>query len=272
MFSAASGRGLIEAARISSIVRWPSFVFSAASGRGLIEAPCGGGARVRRLGRFPRHRAAASLKRRESARRADHVDPAGFPRHRAAASLKHLDPDFFDRRDLFSAASGRGLIEAPAGGARGGRSRASFSAASGRGLIEAPLARPSLAPPRAGFPRHRAAASLKRRLRRGAAVGDLEFSAASGRGLIEAAAGPCPAADPGGFPRHRAAASLKRAQGGIHAGFLPGFPRHRAAASLKRSCTACPSASGAVFRGIGPRPHEARSGSVAAPRPGPGFP
>ena len=62
--------------------------FSAASGRGLIEArsrqpkPRGG-----REG-FPRHRAAASLKPRHTEPRRD----AGrsFPRHRAAASLKPL--------------------------------------------------------------------------------------------------------------------------------------------------------------------------------------
>ena len=36
--------------------------------------------------RFPRHRAAASLKRQPDAAHADHF--VGFPRHRAAASLK----------------------------------------------------------------------------------------------------------------------------------------------------------------------------------------
>ena len=85
-----------------------------------------------------------------------------FPRHRAAASLK---PALSGRPDGFlslgfSAASGRGLIEARVGRLRVSGGRA-FSAASGRGLIEATDS-----------------------VRAGSA--STAFSAASGRGLIEA--------------------------------------------------------------------------------------
>ena len=209
---------------------------------------------------------------------------SSFPRHRAAASLKHEARAVrYQRVAEFSAASGRGLIEA-GGAARTAEPKHAFSAASGRGLIEAAPRRPtncrkvSLAfsaasgrgliearlSPTSGaseawrFPRHRAAASLKRgydhwRQRESRNV----FSAASGRGLIEAAAGVSSATTAhSGFPRHRAAASLK-----LHR--LPGS---------RACCRAFSAASGrglieahvghrlhppwaAVFRGIGPRPH-----------------
>ena len=62
-----------------------------------------------------------------------------FPRHRAAASLKH--PAAAVEAVLsavgFSAASGRGLIEARGGPWFALEAPAGFSAASGRGLIEA---------------------------------------------------------------------------------------------------------------------------------------
>ena len=83
----------------------------------------------------------------------------------------------------FSAASGRGLIEACTGWALL-LYRMGFSAASGRGLIEA------------GTLASMAAVSMA-------------FSAASGRGLIEATRDILVAAHVCGFPRHRAAASLK---------------------------------------------------------------
>ena len=62
---------------------------------------------------FPRHRAAASLKREHRSGRCRRDDD-GFPRHRAAASLKQrvwrgVSGEAMGR---FSAASGRGLIEA----------------------------------------------------------------------------------------------------------------------------------------------------------------
>ena len=135
VFSAASGRGLIEATWRPAGGSAPPPTFSAASGRGLIEAPRPASTRGRRSRRFPRHRAAASLKL------------LGGP------ALRPAD-------DPFSAASGRGLIEAPCRW----RSRAgagTFSAASGRGLIEAGLEK-SMFRVSLSFPRHRAAASLKR--------------------------------------------------------------------------------------------------------------
>ena len=158
--------------------------FSAASGRGLIEAAIRRAAAVLSVRRFPRHRAAASLKlypRRRSGQRG-----RGFPRHRAAASLKPPGPS--SNRSLlieFSAASGRGLIEA-ASSCRHRDPRRPFSAASGRGLIEA-----SGSPPPSSRPRSFSAASgrglIEARGRGGApAAAEAEFSAASGRGLIEA--------------------------------------------------------------------------------------
>ena len=133
--------------------------FSAASGRGLIEAAAAPRFQGRSTG-FPRHRAAASLKRRRGLRRTADCQ-GGFPRHRAAASLKRRRP--------------------------GERSHpiAAFSAASGRGLIEArhPATHPATPP---CFPRHRAAASLKPGRRHAYDFTYLAFSAASGRGLIEA--------------------------------------------------------------------------------------
>ena len=84
---------------------------------------------------FPRHRAAASLKRIACAMAP--LSAACFPRHRAAASLKPL---------ILPAVEGL----APA-----------FSAASGRGLIEARVVAGQVEPDGVGFPRHRAAASLK---------------------------------------------------------------------------------------------------------------
>ena len=85
-------------------------MFSAASGRGLIEAGSGDHAAALRP-RFPRHRAAASLKQRKPGVRRELA--LRFPRHRAAASLKHRRHVFDGGRvDPFSAASGRGLIEA----------------------------------------------------------------------------------------------------------------------------------------------------------------
>ena len=110
---------------------------------------------------------------------------------------------------------------------------ARFSAASGRGLIEAGLPKDRVPVTDDGFPRHRAAASLKP----GVPFSWLEainrFSAASGRGLIEA--------------RFLVAGQFFRERG---------FPRHRAAASLKRTPLAYRLVSErGVFRGIGPRPH-----------------
>ena len=180
-FSAASGRGLIEALTGQETPE-VSAEFSAASGRGLIEAASGAGAWPP-SSRFPRHRAAASLKRR------------------AGRSARSSMP-------MFSAASGRGLIEA-ARGRRGARRRGAFSAASGRGLIEATTA---------------TACTV---------TAGSRFSAASGRGLIEARGRqPASGSTRPRFPRHRAAASLKQAVGREGAG-----------------------QGGEVFRGIGPRPH-----------------
>ena len=132
----------------------------------------------------------------------------------------------------FSAASGRGLIEASRRRAPGTPPTQAFSAASGRGLIEAghrkgadPKARPC-------FPRHRAAASLKH------------------------PAGQVAAHARRGFPRHRAAASLKPGAVGPVYHEPPRFPRHRAAASLKLDFREVePTRAALVFRGIGPRPH-----------------
>ena len=181
-FSAASGRGLIEAASVRARSHTAQSSFSAASGRGLIEAQ-GREGRTRALHRFPRHRAAASLK--PLAQPFQFGRYARFPRHRAAASLK---PD------------------------RPGR----------------PADRPDR------FPRHRAAASLK-----------LRFLLTAGPVLDR-------------FPRHRAAASLKpRGRGRGRRGREGRFPRHRAAASLKRHIGRSRVAARLrdVFRGIGPRPH-----------------
>ena len=240
------------------------------------------GRRGRANGGFPRHRAAASLKRamegltvraavrfsaasgrglieaRRSVSLVSHGPPFGFPRHRAAASLKRdlEKASYANVRERFSAASGRGLIEAPAA-AHNGAVRRRFSAASGRGLIEAVLGPGVRHPGLPGFPRHRAAASLKQpagrkrgdlgsgfpRHRAAASLKRIEryrpcarrprFSAASGRGLIEAAAAGC---------------RFRRA--------TVGFPRHRAAASLKRlGLVGVEVRPLVVFRGIGPRPH-----------------
>ena len=159
VFSAASGRGLIEAVRDPAQggqVRR----FSAASGRGLIEARQTPACACPVAVRFPRHRAAASLKLGQGVvywrvcRR--------FPRHRAAASLK--------RRDLVS-------LQQPVGRFPRHRAAASLKRLRAQRRRRCSTGR---------FPRHRAAASLKpvqgfRRHERRA-----KFSAASGRGLIEA--------------------------------------------------------------------------------------
>ena len=173
---------------------------------------CGG-----KRGRFPRHRAAASLK----PCRAERLDAERqrFPRHRAAASLK---PGGFNvcREGAveFSAASGRGLIEARRPPTRF-RAGCRFSAASGRGLIEA-----------------RQMSETKRMNRQ------KPFSAASGRGLIEAWCGRPSRGAVACFPRHRAAASLKlTVPSGCSSPRRPRFPRHRAAASLKPTCWPRPS-------------------------------
>ena len=86
---------------------------------------------------FPRHRAAASLKHGWIADWDREHALAVFPRHRAAASLKRPYP---------------GPV-APA--------VQSFSAASGRGLIEAMYCQDDWPVRVLVFPRHRAAASLK---------------------------------------------------------------------------------------------------------------
>ena len=183
----------------------------------------------------------------------------GFPRHRAAASLKpQARPASKPAAAGFSAASGRGLIEAYSCYGHELSCSVRFSAASGRGLIEA------VASASAGLPRPRFSAASGRGLieavptsgRRNACTLP-RFSAASGRGLIEA----CRVATQqtrcaAGFPRHRAAASLKR-DGDVDEGpAAGGFPRHRAAASLKHTTrTGASSTHPPVFRGIGPRPH-----------------
>ena len=106
-----------------------------------------------------------------------------------------------------------------------------------------------------GFPRHRAAASLKQTPCRDRPRALPRFSAASGRGLIEAPGGLVP--PPGGlrFPRHRAAASLKLLERTHESARRWSFPRHRAAASLKRRRPVAGAPDRRVFRGIGPRPH-----------------
>ena len=169
----------------------------------------------------------------------------GFPRHRAAASLKRraVSVEPADRAgSRFSAASGRGLIEAR-------RSLDARGTGDARGFPRhraAASLKPAISLPRAhrrnrarGFPRHRAAASLKLVCRREQhqSVYARWFSAASGRGLIEA--------------RHLSWSRRHRCMNG-------GFPRHRAAASLKlvmfrSGPTRYLTVEG--FRGIGPRPH-----------------
>ena len=173
-FSAASGRGLIEAlspGRITSSPHWGFPRHRAAASlkhdRRVPPLPASPGEG------FPRHRAAASLKQNPG-----HVQPVtrveGFPRHRAAASLKPVLAERHGRhRAGFSAASGRGLIEAPLSRRLCGRPRRRFSAASGRGLIEAMTSSWICWTPSAGFPRHRAAASLKHDRRPAAGAGPL---------------------------------------------------------------------------------------------------
>ena len=206
--------------------------FSAASGRGLIEAPAGpprlapGGTSA-----FPRHRAAASLK--PPAEPGDGPGLACFPRHRAAASLKLNNQLILsENRGKFSAASGRGLIEADAGlRAPAGAGHGAFSAASGRGLIEARR-----------FPTRRPAGRT--------------FSAASGRGLIEARRSPACRRGRTSFPRHRAAASLKL---GLELALERDDLLFSAASGrglIEATNTWCSTGSPwPVFRGIGPRPH-----------------
>ena len=232
---------------------------------------------VRSYVRFPRHRAAASLKLRLGVenRRARRR----FPRHRAAASLKRAAGHIVaERRHEFSAASGRGLIEASASGRTPARSRRSFPRHRAAASLkrQRTLARRR---PMPGFPRHRAAASLKRvraeRQHRGVAgfprhraAASLKpcwptrrrcaapaFSAASGRGLIEAGERGADEARAESFPRHRAAASLKLSMALGLTRRRIGFPRHRAAASLKPRIERMEHAEAEVFRGIGPRPH-----------------
>ena len=207
---------------------------------------------------FPRLYAAASLKLRETG--ADHAHaPARFPRLYAAASLKRRLGDLrAQRTGPFSAALCRGLIEASSTWRRWG-AYSRFSAALCRGLIEArPITAPT-PPPRSGFPRLYAAASLKRQSRRRGRHRDRRFSAALCRGLIEAlrprrrsnargsrfSAALCrgliearrwrsPASSVRRrFPRLYAAASLKRRTNRSSAVCCSCFPRLYAAASLK---------------------------------------
>ena len=133
----------------------------------------------------------------------------------------------------------------------------SFSAASGRGLIEAKgIEEPEWFASQS-FPRHRAAASLKPELVQPRLQVAALFSAASGRGLIEAFS-------PSGRTTVVAAFSAASGRGLIEAlvekfrgvAEFAGFPRHRAAASLKPlELLDTYNAQVAVFRGIGPRPH-----------------
>ena len=158
-------------------------------------------------------------------------DPC-FPRHRAAASLKPLEA----RRRLAQ--------------------RLQFSAASGRGLIEAGSARSAATRPLPRFPRHRAAASLKptvRRALRTLAMGFPRHRAAASL-KPEVLERVLDVRVPR-FPRHRAAASLKRGRRRGSGFNQLGFPRHRAAASLKQHAEGAGRRADGVFRGIGPRPH-----------------
>ena len=159
--------------------------FSAASGRGLIEAKKRQEGRVQSEASFPRHRAAASLNPVEM------LDQLALVRVFSAASGRGLIEAWMHwaryrfTAPVFSAASGRGLIEArnirelapktvtefSAASGRGlieampptrcQSAAPAFSAASGRGLIEASSAASSSSGVRGSFPRHRAAASLK---------------------------------------------------------------------------------------------------------------
>ena len=181
--------------------------------------------------RFPRHRAAASLKPGRA--RSSHPACRRFPRHRAAASLKPLELRLAEVQDVGFPRHRAAASLKPAQW-RGLADIVLFSAASGRGLIEAHPPPRTQPPPRPRFPRHRAAASLKLRQRDGASV------------IRDR------------FPRHRAAASLKRDRRLCRdLRRSEGFPRHRAAASLKRHRRPAPldGRRSDVFRGIGPRPH-----------------
>ena len=253
-FSAASGRGLIEAAwaRTTSSP-WASFPRH----RAAASLKHGDLAEAQRAAQgFPRHRAAASLKRgfrldlsdtlprgfprhraaaslKQGADRLMMQAIRGFPRHRAAASLKRWSPRGARRQpDGFSAASGRGLIEAHAAhDARSGAPK--FSAASGRGLIEA-----------------RTCAGC-------CPTGKAAFSAASGRGLIEAARLDFNAAILlRCFPRHRAAASLKPLRAAGRFGGARTFSAASGRGLIEAWLTAMSwTTTSCVFRGIGPRPH-----------------
>ena len=180
---------------------------------------------------FPRHRAAASLKRVRDGRRAQ--GGGRFPRHRAAASLKRgVDHRPRGRGRRFSAASGRGLIEAHRPPRISGGQPACFPRH--RAAASLKLLPVGCSPPRfVRFPRHRAAASLKRSTSRGRWQRRLAFSAASGRGLIEASQ------QNGPYFSGRSWFSAASGRGLIEASpRYPVWPRRLD-----------------VFRGIGPRPH-----------------
>ena len=175
-------------------------------GRGLIEARPGAGCEVETCRPFSAAAAAASLK------------PV---RHRGRTAA---------RRPFSAAAAAASLKRVAAGGSagRGGP----FSAAAAAASLKHGHPRRRRDDESAGFPRHRAAASLKRRR--------------AGRPRFRRR----------GFPRHRAAASLKPPRPLPRGGGRRRFPRHRAAASLKQLIEpdVYPQP-GEVFRGIGPRPH-----------------
>ena len=82
------------------------------------------------------------------------------------------------------------------------------------------------------------------------------FSAASGRGLIEACARRHSRGIPSGFSAASGRGLLEAELYGLPVRVGRCFPRHRAAASLKpEPGDGDETIAGAVFRGIGPRPH-----------------
>ena len=114
----------------------------------------------RKAGRFPRHRAAASLKPARC--RIQPAAPSSFPRHRAAASLKRLHCKLGrPAASRFSAASGRGLIEARVESKKRENLMVRFPRHRAAASLKRHDASCFLLPCRS-FPRHRAAASLKR--------------------------------------------------------------------------------------------------------------
>ena len=185
-----------------------------------------------------------------------------FPRLYAAASLKQESERAarVRRRDAFSAALCRGLIEAAPASGRGSSAAAGFSAALCRGLIEAGAGggpsrgRRSFSAALCRGLIEAASASPRRRMRYGFSAalcrgliearccpsatmrGRWAFSAALCRGLIEAGVTFIPVGDTSTrFPRLYAAASLKLEVGVEHlVAHGDGFPRLYAAASLKR--------------------------------------